>query len=306
MGCMMEKEVYFGYILKADLRGALNYLSQDPAQSDLYAKYMAIFEREEYLSYGLGKDLDDILAVYQKYWREVFYLEMKAEIAEERLKNRLSILLGYHDSGTELGVLEQIVLPQLFSRSGFTFMGGKTSGYYGPYVWRTTETVQYQVELPDGTQTYTVKLLDGFVNRSWIDFLSFGAIGPGGWADGEGYINCVKSAWDLDSEAFRISLLKHEAQHAKDLETYSGLSSADLEYRAKLVELIYSTERNLLLSFAQEADDSAPDNGHSLAAYRIVRDFSEMLRCDHFTGLEIGSIQKTALELYRRDCELRQ
>ena len=73
-------------------------------------------------------------------------------------------------------------------------MGGKTSGYYGPYIWQYEETKNYEVGLPKGTQEYKIALLDGFLTKSWIDYLSFGEISPGGWTDGDGIINCIKSS----------------------------------------------------------------------------------------------------------------
>lgn len=158
------------------------------------------------------------------------------------------------------------------------------------------------MELPGGVQTCKVRLLDGFLSRSWMDALSFGEIDPGGWADGDGYINCVKSAWDLKSEAFRVSLLKHEAQHARGLEANPDVSSEELEYRAKLVELIYSSERNLLRSFAREADPSDKCNGHAAAASRIVREFAEAMGVEELdpAALATGQIQQTSRMLFEK------
>ena len=76
-------------------------------------------------------------------------------------------------------------------------------------------------------------------------------------------------------------MLKHEAQHARDLLKYENISSEDLEYRAKLVELIYSKERNLLERFAHEADNSSKSNGHSRAASRIIGKFYKKLNLGH-------------------------
>lgn len=65
-----------------------------------------------------------------------------------------------------------------------------------------------------------------------------------------------------------MSLLKHEAQHARNLAIHKDMSSEGLEYRAKLVELIYSKESNLLEQFAQEANSLDKSNGHPAAYYR--------------------------------------
>lgn len=273
----MDKSVYYGYIIKGDLHGAIDYIKQFPEQADLYNRFMAVFEHEQYIAYEVGADLNAILVAYQRYYRDVFYLRMEKEKAEIKLKERLAKVLEIFGEDITLCDLEQNQLADVFRRQGLHFVGGRSGGYYGPYVWRTTEKVSYDVEIPDGVQTYTVKLLDGFIARSWIDYLSFGEIGSGGWTDGDGCISCVKSAWNFDSESFRVSLLKHEAQHAWDISIDKDMSSEDLEYRAKLVELIYSSERNLLENFAHEADATDRSNGHAMAAHRIMQGFADNL-----------------------------
>ena len=299
----MNKDIYYGYIIKGDLIGAIGYIKQFPDQSDLYNRFMDIFDYERYINYEIDAALNNILTVYQQYYRDVFYLCMEKEQAENRLRDRLKKMLDIPNVEIDMCDLEQKQLVDLFQRQGLHFMGGKTSGYFGPYVWKSSETVSYDVELPDGIQTYTVKLLDGFISRSWIDYLSFSEIGPGGWTDSDGYINCVKSAWAYESESFQISLLKHEAQHAKDLEMNKNLSSEDLEYRAKLVELIYSKERNLLEQFVHEASNSDMSNGHAVAAFRIVRDFLDILGVDENTlaTCKIVHIQSIARTLFFKD-----
>lgn len=295
-----DKDIYYGSIIKGDLRYAISYVKQFPEQTSLYNRFMDVFEHEQYIAYEVDADLNGVLAAYQMYYRDAFYLRIGKEQAADKLRDRLAVLLGFTSNGIELCDLEQNQLVELFKRRGLHFMGGKSSGYYGPYVWRSTEAVSYEVELPDGIQTYTVKLLDGFISRSWIDYLSFGEIGSGGWADGEGCINCVKSAWNLESESFRVSLLKHEAQHARDLEINRDMSSEDLEYRAKLVELIYSSERNMLKGFAREADASDKSNGHAMAAYRIVKGFSGALGVQELdpAAIPIEKIQSVARTLF--------
>ena len=296
----MENAIYYGYIIKGDLRSAIAYVKQFPEKSDLYNRFDSVFEHKQYISYEVDAELNEILVAYQQYYRDVFYLCIAKGQAENKLKERLAKLLGIINEHLALCDLEQKCLVDLFESRGFHFLGGKSSGYYGPYIWRTTETVSYDVELPDGVQNYSVKLLAGFITRSWIDYLSFGEIGPGGWADGDGYINCVRSAWDIESESFRVSLLKHEAQHARDLKMDKNMSSEDLEYRAKLVELIYSNERNLLQSFASEADPTDKSNGHAVAAYRILKGFADMLGVDEVSPerLQLEQIQAIARVLF--------
>lgn len=78
------------------------------------------------------------------------------------------------------------------------------------------------------------------------------------------------------------------------------MSSEDLEYRAKLVELIYSAERNLLCLFAQEADNSDNNNGHAMAAYRIVHGYADTLGVEEIlpATIPIEQIQTIARTLF--------
>lgn len=294
-----DENTYYGYILKGDLHGVINYIRKFPEKAGLYRRFLAIFEDEQYISYDVDGDLNKILIIYQQYYREVFYLGVGKSRAAENLKIRLAAFLGLADEAADQEKIERR-LTEVVQQKGLHILLGKTSGYYGPYIWRTTETVSYGVELPAGIQTYSVKLLDGFITRSWIDYLSFGQMSPGGWTDGDGVIHCVKSSYDFDSESFRVSLLKHEAQHARDLAMDPTMSSVSLEYRAKLVELIYSIERNLLKEFAQEADPSDQSNGHAAAADRIVKGFCRLLGMDAaaLDALPMEQIQRTARILF--------
>lgn len=296
-----NRSVYYGYIIKGDLPGAIGYVRQFPEQTELYNRFMAVFEGEQYATYEVDACLNEILTIYQRYYRDAFYLCIGKENAADRLKARLAEFLAITDESIELCDMEQEQIAEAFEGRGFHFLGGRSSGYYGPYIWRTTETQTYEVELPDGRQTYTVKLLDGFIAKSWIDYLSFGELSPGGWADGDGIINCVKSSYDFDSENFRVSLLKHEAQHARDLLTRKDMSSEDLEYRAKLVELIYSSERNLLERFVQEADGADRSNGHSSASNRIVEAFARIMDRDRaeLGMLQTEEVQRVAEALFK-------
>lgn len=296
MKTAFDQNLCLAWLKKGHLRPAMEYLAQFPEQAELYRQYMSLYQQEQYLSYDVDSQLQDILLAYQKYYRDAFYLEQSPEEAAEGLRARLAGLLGA--GAASLDELEELAA-EAFRAGGFHFLGGRTGGCYGPYIWRTEELRRYKVELPEGVQEYAVKLLGGFVMESWLSYLTFGLSGTGGWSNGDGLIHCVKRHYDLESESFRVSLLKHEAQHASDQSRYPGMSSADLEYRAKLVELIYSEERQLLGRFLQEADAANPGSGHGLAAERIVRGFARRQDGDGLAALPIETVRAAALELFR-------
>ena len=298
---VFDREVFWGAVVRGSLKDAMAYAGRFPEQAERLKKYASIFEEERYLTYDVDGDLNAILLLYQKYYRDAFYLELDREEAGERLRKRLADLMQLPPD-TDLDQLEERAA-EAFRRRSYHFLGGLTGGYRGPYIWTHEELRRYEVELPDGVREYEVKLVDGFLSRSWAAYLSFGETGTSGWSNGDGPIHCVREAYDLESEAFRVSLLKHEAQHAEDLARYAGMSSEDLEYRAKLVELIYSDERNLLSRFIRQAGGA--DNGHALAAERIVRDFETRLERprSRLDSLPIGEIQAVSRALFEESRE---
>lgn len=295
-----DSDLYYGYILRGDLRGAMAYIRQFPEWRERYRRYLEIFQCEQYLRFDVDDATNDLLTLYQRYYRDVFYLGIDRDEAANRLRMSLTRHLDLPDEDTALSDIEQRVLPPLFERKGLHFMGGKTGGYYGPYVWRSTETATYAVELPDGVQATHINFTDGWYTRSWMDVLSFGDFGTGGWTNGDGIIHCVKSAYDVTSEDFQVSLLKHEAQHARDLEAHPKMPPEDLEFRAKLVELIYSKERHLLPVFAAEAAADGADDPHVLAARRIMAGFTALTgkSADACRALSIEDVRRCAKQLW--------
>ena len=81
-------------------------------------------------------------------------------------------------------------------------------------------------------------------------------------------------AYDFESERFLVSLLKHEAQHTVDMKRFPEITPAELEYRAKLVELHYSSDLSLLQKFLSEANESKTNDAHAVASVRIKREFA--------------------------------
>ncbi len=277
--------------MNGDIKGAIAYMRDHAEFKDILPAYVAIFENCEYRAYEISKKLNDILRLYQIYFRDVFYCGMPEAEAADRLLTQLKVYLNLPD--TEETLLTER-LQAMFEAEGYHALFGKTQGYYGPYIWRDTVPTVYRVELPGGTAEYTVNLLKGFVFRGWMDYLTFGRYGTSGWASPDGTINCVAQAYDFESERFLVSLLKHEAQHTVDMKRFPGITPAELEYRAKLVELHYSGDLGLLQKFLSEADESRTGDSHAAASARIALEFA---------GVDQGSlscIQARALELLHR------
>jgi heme exporter protein D len=277
------------FFINGDIKGAIAYMRDHEEFKDILPAYVAIFENCEYRTFDIPDKLNDILRLYQVYYRDTFYCGVPEAEAADRLLAQLRALLHLPDAEEAL-LAER--LQSVFEAEGYHALFGKTQGYYGPYIWRETVPTVYQVQLPDGTAEYTVNILKGFIFRSWMDYLTFGRYGTGGWASPDGTINCIQQAYDFASERFLVSLLKHEAQHTVDMKRFPEITPAELEYRAKLVELHYSGDVGLLQKFLSEADESKAGDSHATASAKIKREFAD-------TDQEsLSCIQARARELF--------
>ena len=260
------------FFVNGNIKGAIAYMRNHEEFKDILPAYVAIFEDQKYRTYEIPDNLNDILRLYQIYFRDTFYCGLPEAKAADKLLTGLRELLNLPDAEEELLTKQ---LQSEFTAAGYHALFGKTQGYYGPYIWRDTVPTVYRVQLPNGTAEYTVNILKGFVFRSWMDYLTFGRYGTGGWASPDGTIHCVEQAYDFASEKFLVSLLKHEAQHTVDMQQFPEITPAELEYRAKLVELYYSSDLSLLQEFLSEADENKTDDAHAVASVRIKREFAD-------------------------------
>ena len=120
-------------------------------------------------------------------------------------------------------------------------------------------------------------MMDNFITLGWEEYATLGIYYPGGWAKTDA-LYCVQKAYDLNSESFLISYLAHESRHFADYKLFPKLTSADLEYRAKLTELSMAkkTLYELIEFFINNANYDS-DNGHSIANFCVIRDLSKSI-----------------------------
>lgn len=109
------------------------------------------------------------------------------------------------------------------------------------------------------------------------------------------------------SPTFKISFLKHEAQHSLDKRLFTKITSSELEYRAKLVELIYWEDEKIIKMIHLESDNNADKNSHSIASHRVISELSKKLFFEEYTSDvnlftdKISDIQIVAKELLLED-----
>ena len=191
------------------------------------------------------------MAAYRVYWSDVLMRRVAPERAEQGLRAALARLEPLFGSDAKTG--EQALRRRLEAQ-GWFMLGGRTQPLFEFMLWSRQTRSTERVELPFDSVEVTVTLLDGFASLGWAAWGSCDRSHTGGWVTDEG-IMVVAPAWDRTSEAYRVSLIAHEAQHFADLKRYPRLGQPDLEFRAKLVELVLAerTQRELLGAFAAQA-----------------------------------------------------
>jgi hypothetical protein len=182
----------------------------------------------------------EIADLFETYWLDALMQEAPLDVLESRLKGRLHGILTERGFASALddedALLENV---EAFIRGeGYFAQSGRTPPLLDLMVWTSNNTVVESVELTDGTYEVDLNYVDDFVSYGWSNFATFGMAGTGGWAEKDG-LYCIRRHYDLDSEKFKLSFLKHEARHFADFELYPELQPADLEYRGKLTELAF-------------------------------------------------------------------
>jgi hypothetical protein len=235
--------------------------------------------------------LRNALLAYLRHFVRAFDRGEDRAGSEASLVDELCALAGVRRGGDVDEDLEsaETELARGFVQRGYRFLGGRTPPHVGPYVWSHTVTRTFTVALPrDEPQHVDVHFMHDFVLRGWLYWQTFGEHGAGGWyKDGEPEwpdgLYCVADRYPepFENRSFQVSLLGHEAQHVADHRAHPGLSSAELEYRAKLVELIgYESVEERLAFFLSDASDD-PEQPHPYAAHQIVTRLSERLFGGH-------------------------
>jgi len=279
--------------LDGNPRLALPLLEVDPtkkiAKKDL--KFKTDFEnrfkfeedKSDFLETRKSK-IDQLLKIYRDYWRFSFLNKEKKtdtlimKIVANFLKTNFPPAKKLTLNEDSINVYQKKYISDLgYHTTGF----GKTGGLYDLLVWKTEKDTLYKLNY-DGKETpVKVFFMDDFITLGWSEYATLGRYYPAGWATKEALF-CVKKSYDLKSEAFRVSYIGHEGRHFADYKLFpnlKGVGSADLEYRGKLTELSLYSQDGLYkrLQFFINNGNYDSENGHSIAAFCVVRDLSRYL-----------------------------
>lgn len=242
----------------------------------------------------------DVLRAYRSYWSKAIMVPAESEAARNRLFARLTQLVKA-DEGNP-GELDERGRAMLSER-GLEALIGRTGILMDIFAWRTDRTENEIVVLPTGLQSTKVHYLNDFASMGWSNYMSCGYSGTGGWATPKGIYVITPTYDSLTDEKFRISYLIHESQHFSDYERFPGLKGWELEYRAKLAELInlVETRNDVITRFEGNRSDN-PDDAHSYANGVVIAALRERLgltKTEPLTATSIATLQSAArLELW--------
>jgi hypothetical protein len=230
--------------------------------------------------------VNNITEIYRNYWRTELLKENNAdktdsvlfkELSEYLTDNRLTDL---SIDSLSRSISNKVELKKVIEQEGVNCSFFYPNGFQDILIWDKQTEKEYSIDLPEDTLTITVVFIENYLLRGCTDYATFGYAQIGGWSSSaDSKLFCNKGTYDLTSEKFEVSYLKHEANHFIDHKNYPALSSPDLEYRSKLVEIIYSkkTIYDKIQEFINGASSENRNYSHPYSNFCLIRDLSKTL-----------------------------
>jgi hypothetical protein len=314
---------YISLALQGDLSQAESlFSSMNPDTAQITDVELAVWfrtrfiEQSEDLSPGTGDAFTDaVVSAYRNYWILTLMGEMSSQEGEDFLESSLHQVLSrqYNAgfSGRAASVFE--LIGDIFDEKGVHYLDTPAPPLRDLFLWKTEQNRKYSVRLTDRTQKVSVTFINDMYSMGWKQYATLGLVATTGWVE-DGHLYCVERAYDRGSENFEVSYLKHEGRHLVDFEHFPELQSADLEYRAKLTELVFAstTTRQLLDDFTSKSAPN-PASPHAHANYRVTREVYREMYGEPFPEsgnpwqeVSTQSVSSAARNLLQRDTEIMQ
>ena len=261
-----------------------------------------------------NKIINDISNIYREYWRtELLKANPKSRIDTALYINLTNYILSNDLTTLSKDSLSKNIkndseLKRIIEAQGFKTDFKFRNGFQELFIWDKEIIRDYKVILPKDTINSKVVFIEKYHLTGYDYYASCGNTQVGGWAIKESATLYCSKGYDLSSEKFNISYLKHESLHFTDLNDYPNLSSADLEYRAKVIELMYCTEKSIyrqVAEFINGADSSDRSHSHPYANYILIKNLSQLIfnseyetDINKWKKLSVEEINSAAISLY--------
>lgn len=282
-----------------------NYLSTQEDQKDLLASYKAIFEGDTSQIQCDDERIKELLVLYESYLKWAFTHDTTIESC------KAYILETFQQVFPKIATYDELEeeVKAYFENFGYHFILGVTAPYVDLYLWKQQKKEVRHVELLEHSVEMNVYEMSEVITGGWFDYFSLHTAGTGGWVSDDGAYYFA-SKYDVTSDDFNVSLLKHEGQHFYDFQTYGEMDSISLEYRAKLIELIYhSTSKRLNVLLKTCAENK--ENPHAYSNMMIIKELSKRIFHKDFEEDETlwkehyEEVRSLAKELLKEDTETR-
>lgn len=286
-------------------------------KKNYHSRFSTTNEKAEVLS--KNKVINDICTFYRNYWRTKM-LEATVNSDSILYENLFHYLVNNKLTTLSFDELSKTIkddseLTRVIENEGFHCKFFLINGIQDLLIWDKQSQSEYTVQLPEVKIDVNVIFIENYVLRGASDYCTFGYSQIGGWAsNNDSSLFCNKGTYKLNSEKFQCSYLKHESIHFVDIKNYPNLEPADLEYRAKLIELIYCTEKSIykrLDEFIVGASNESRENAHPFANYHLICQLSKKLFNKEFEediskwkSLTSKEINKASLDLFQKGTEL--
>ncbi len=284
-------------------------------------KYHARFSSDNEKSEVLCKNsvINDLCSFYQDYWKikllnspvncdSILYQKLSHYLVDNKLTT-----LTFEELSKS--IKDDSELTRVIGNEGFHCKFFLLNGIQDLLIWDKESRSIYSIDLPENNIDINVVFIENYILKGAANYATFGYSQIGGWASNEdSSLFCNKGTYKLNSEKFQYSYLKHESVHFVDIEKYPNLESADLEYRAKLIELIYCTEKTIykrLDEFIIGSSNETRDNSHPFANHHLISQLSKEFFNTEFEtdiskwkSIPPEDINKVSLALFRKGSEL--
>ena len=279
----------------------------------MYARFVS--KEEVFENTSGNKIVNDISNIYREYWRVELMKPLPQSRTDSALYNNIADyilsnkLTRLSKDSLHKNIKDDSVLKEIIEKEGFKVDFKFRNGFQELFIWNKESTKKYEVILPKDTVKTTVVFIESYHINGYDEFATFGDSQVGGWAVKESAtLYCNKGTYDLNSEKFEVSYLKHESLHFTDLNKYPNLSATDLEYRSKVIELMYCTEGTIydrISVFVSGANKADRKNSHPYANFILIQNLSKLIFNSNFNSainqwkkVSVDKINKAASSLY--------
>jgi len=283
----LDYEYVYGTAVKGEGPKILKYLdtlelykSKDVAFKNKFeARFKYAADRTDDYFDKTDTLLNPLHRMFQHYWRRgLLHPDQDNDsIFKQKLLrffNKENLNGIYTKGKVDESNLDEVYIKYIESKGYHCTGFGRAGKFYDFLVWKTMEPQTFEIDLIDHTEKVDVNFMKDFLSLGWMEYSRLGERYPGGWAT-DSALYCVTKGYDKSSEKFKIVYLKHEGQHFYDYKRFPGLESRDLEYRGKLIEMVFCEEElyNRISYYLKNAKND-PRNAHPHANYRIIANMS--------------------------------